>query len=608
VKRVASAVVAVLTLCCCTSSGAAAPAVKKIDSTDDVLAGARVRSSSGQPAFPTSAVLDGLIRSDANGDNGLFFANSDADERLAVANIHGPIREIRILSNVGDVARLPRTLTIRASTHPVQGEPSLDPSNYPKLLFSGQPTYVEPAGDPPDDQIFVARFTVDATPDIRALLLSFGDARGMGDRISEIQAFAEASRRAIPGTPTSRVVVSADASSITFLGWDTEDGSRANVNLLRRNSAIAAPGARLSCKLVSGGGFDLAVSAAADARLTFPFAPATSAITVIPSRVTGGGTLHLPAIVSAPGYGQMLVTCADAVDLDSHLVGNRGGKTVDWVVDVPKANAVLSFRPVQLAAPSGLDDPARWRKVRRVWFNVFQVTSAWGDSKNPFSAPAGVLGNNVISDPVSCCLFEYADSALWTPELAPGISAMAVVGRTLDWWLGRMQPSGVVPGYWNHTHFLDANPSILIGAWDYVEAMQDDAWLRERIERLESVAEYLVSRDTDNDGLIEAVQSGNAGTLIEPARSCSAYDAVNCGHKDGYCNALAYRAFRCLAQLESRLKRLDQAARYTNLADRLKAAYEPALFNPDTGLIAWWRSADGKLHDYESPFVNALYV
>jgi hypothetical protein len=304
----------------------------------------------------------------------------------------------------------------------------------------------------------------------------------------------------------------------------------------------------------------------------------------------------------------MLVTAPNDADVISHLVGSRGAKTVDWIVEVPKRDLTLSFRPVQLPAPKGLNDDARWAKVRRAWFNVFQVTASWGDPKNPFSAPAGVLGNNVISDPVSCCLFEYADSALWTPDLAPGVFAMAAVGRTLDWWLGRMQPGGVIPGYWNHTHFLDANPSILITAWDYVEATQDDAWLRERIERLEKVAEYLASRDVDHDGLIEAVQSGNAGTLVEPARSCSAYDAVNCGHKDGYCNALAYRAFRCLAELEGRLKRADQAARYTKLADRQKAAYEPALFNPKTGLIAWWRSADGKLHDYESPFVNALAV
>jgi hypothetical protein len=595
--------------------------VKRVDSTGNVLTAARARSSSSQPTFTASAVLDGLIRSDANGDNGLFFANDDRDQRLAIAGFKGPIREIRLLSNVGDLSRLPRTITIRASTRDMSGEPSLDVADYPVELVSDSPNYREPAGDPPDDQVFVAQFAVDVPADARALLFSFGDAGGAGDRISEIQAFADAPPFVRQGGPASRVVLSRDATRVIFLGWDTQVGTRANVNLLRRNAAVevqGAPAARLGVDQSPGGAdFDLTVLAPAatgDLKLVFPFSPATSVTTVIPARVTGDGVFHLPAIVSAPGYGQMLVTAPGVTEVTSRLVGNRGAKTVDWVVELPQPAAsatrgfTLSFRPVTLPAPRRLNDDARWEKVRRAWFNTFQVTAAWGDPKNPFSAPSGVLGNNVISDPVSCCLFEYADSALWTPELAPGVSAMAAVGRTLDWWLGRMQPGGVIPGYWNHTHFLDANPSILIAAWDYVQATRDDVWLRERIERLEKVAEYLASRDVDNDGLIEAVQSGNAGTLVEPARSCSAYDAVNCGHKDGYCNALAYRAFRCLAELDSLLNRDEQAARFTKLADRLKAAYEPALFNPQSGLIAWWRSADGKLHDYESPFVNALAV
>ena len=87
----------------------------------------------------------------------------------------------------------------------------------------------------------------------------------------------------------------------------------------------------------------------------------------------------------------------------------------------------LSFRPVVLEMPKGLSDPERWKLVRRAWFNVFQMSAEWGDKNNPVSAPAGVLSNNVISDPVSCCLFVYADSAsgprsrsrafpLWSPS------------------------------------------------------------------------------------------------------------------------------------------------------------------------------------------------
>ena len=105
--------------------------------------------------------------------------------------------------------------------------------------------------------------------------------------------------------------------------------------------------------------------------------------------------------------------------------------------------------------------------------------------------------------------------------------------------------------YWDKTHFLDANAGPLIAAWDYVEATGDQQWLARRIERLEFIADFLARRDVDGDGLVEATQSGNYGTLKEPARSCAWWDALNCGGKDSYSNALIYRAWRCLADLEA---------------------------------------------------------
>ncbi len=146
---------------------------------------------------------------------------------------------------------------------------------------------------------------------------------------------------------------------------------------------------------------------------------------------------------------------------------------------------MITFTPVRLAAPKGMADTALWREVRRGWFNTWQPSSRWGDQDRPFSAPVGILANNVISDPVSFALPFYADQALWTPELAPGVSVMEQVRRSIDWWLDhRTDTAGEVVGYWDYRHFLDANPGILISAWDYVEATANDVWLKERIGQL----------------------------------------------------------------------------------------------------------------------------
>ena len=40
------------------------------------------------------------------------------------------------------------------------------------------------------------------------------------------------------------------------------------------------------------------------------------------------------------------------------------------------------------------------------------------------------------------------------------------------------------------------------------------------------------------------------------------------------------------------------SARYQAAADKLSAAYFKTFYNPATGVLAGWRSADGQLHDY----------
>lgn len=206
--------------------------------------------------------------------------------------------------------------------------------------------------------------------------------------------------------------------------------------------------------------------------------------------------------------------------LKARFVGSRANKTVDLIVDLPATGAdkscELQLTPVQLPAPKLLKDAALWRTVRRAWLNVFQPSAQWGDQGNPFSAPAGILANNVISDPVSCLISLYGDAALLMPEIAPGISVAPLVRRTVDWWLdARTRPSGEVVAYWNHGDMLDANASPLIAAWDYVEATRDTDWLKKRIARLEVIADYLAQRDTDDDGLVESTHSGKAGTLLQ---------------------------------------------------------------------------------------------
>ncbi len=451
-----------------------------------------------------------------------------------------------------------------------------------------------------------------------------------------------------------RVEVEGARPLISFLGWDTEGGKRVDTNLLRANSSVGLrvhaagqvltgpqlatsvegagaegsrfilsfpPDSRIICEVhPEGDRMTLSLTAQGPSRnridfleVIFPFDPRVTPTTVLASAWNDDRSLRLPGIVSAPDYGQMLLSDLNHRELRARLEGSRKDQTVDLIVELRHLSSgetyKLELAPVRLDPPAGLADAALWRAVRRGWFNIWQPSSRWGEQDRPFSAPAGLLSNNVISDPVSFALTFYADLALWTPVLPGNISAGAHVRSTLDWWLDhKTLPTGEVIGYWDIANFLDANTGPLIAAWDYVEATGDKAWLARRIDRLEFLAEFLAQRDIDHDGMVEATQSGNYGTLHEPARSSDWWDAINTGHKDGYANAFIYRAWRCLADLERQLERRAPQERYTQLADRLKAVYRNTLFNPKTGWLGWWRSADGELHDYATPVVNGLAI
>ena len=458
---------------------------------------------------------------------------------------------------------------------------------------------------------------------------------------------------ALSPAPILRIEPDPARSSIPVLSWDTEGGERFRSNLLRKGTGIglrvridgrwmagtSLPAAaqlsgnriryRLQVKsqcalqwdiFSSPDSFAMTVSVEGSGtfppgsvEMVFPFDAMVTPTTVLPSLWRDDGRVEAPMVISAPDFGQMLLRATPSREVTGRLEGNRDHHTVDLVLELPQLDAdhqsTMSFTPVRLAPPQGFHDESAWRLARRGWFNAFQPSAQWGDQNRAFSAPPGILANNVISDPASLSLIFYADQMLWTPMAAEGISVAALVRKAVEFWLEkRTRTNGEVVGYWDYGNFLDANAGPVISAWDYVEATGDLTWLEKTIKRLEFVADFNARRDQDADGLVEAIQSGNANTLVEPDRSCNWFDAVNHGHKDAYANALIYRSWRCLADLEARLHREKQRSRYARLADRLKAAYTRTLYNPKTGWIADWKSADGTLHDYASPVANGLAI
>ncbi|MFX0098125.1 MAG: hypothetical protein ACFFCS_00990 [Candidatus Hodarchaeota archaeon] len=435
-------------------------------------------------------------------------------------------------------------------------------------------------------------------------------------------------------------------AQITHLGWDTEGTGRSNVNLIQYPTELAfyqdanelfpdISGEMASSELmkfsfefprkkvlnweISFGETCLRMQFSTqedlsailhDVELTIPFDPGAAVISVISNTWNDQGNFFPPFILSAPDLGQLLVNSASG-SITGKIEGLRRERWLatifEFPVPAPRSPVMMDFTPVDLPCPEGFKDTHSWNAARRGWFNLLQFSSgASGGSQNVI----GVWANNTLSDPVSSVLYMLGDATLLVPDLAPGVSMPPLLRRAVDYWLDyKTNPDGLVAytARGKNQQVMDSNPAVLIAAWCYYKVTRDRAWLEKRIDQLEFISRYMEGRDIDGDGLIESIQSGNRG-IGGPFDPDCAWDCYRSGHKNAYVNALVYRAWNGLAQLEDQLNRESRANHYRDLARRLKENYCKTFYNASSGWLGFWRSEDGELHDINNDSPTSIAI
>jgi hypothetical protein len=327
------------------------------------------------------------------------------------------------------------------------------------------------------------------------------------------------------------------------------------------------------------------------------------------------GSIQLPAVLHIPNQGSLRITTPDKTPLSLGYDAHRG--------DPAEANFIkVTFPPASKDRPrveyrckvtaicpslSKAGDSEKLIGYQRNWLNIIQPHPR-----------LRLLANNATSDACAMCMYEYADIAVQAPQLAEGLTALDVIRYSLDRYLAGVIGLGL-PGYVSiddpkakpsdNPPYLDTYPSLLIAVADYVQGSGDRAWLERNYAGVKKWLDAMLAMDHDGNGLIEYAGSGNDYFLKEKYPGAGNWwDTVNFGHEDAYSNALAYRALRQMAAVIEAIGKRDDAARYRAAAQKLHDAYFKTLYNPDTGILAGWRSADGQLHDYWFPFVSGIAI
>jgi hypothetical protein len=321
-------------------------------------------------------------------------------------------------------------------------------------------------------------------------------------------------------------------------------------------------------------------------------------------------TVRLPALLHLPDLGTFRITsgAGKGVKLGYDAFRyNNSQPGIDYVrVTFPAASAALPEIDYNLEVvdifpplPKIPGDP-RFDGFRHDWLNIYQL--------NP---RARVLANHAASDPVAFTVFLYSSMALHTPPLAPGLSALEMVRQTLDRYLGGMKGYGM-EGYMGDTRydFTDTYPSLLIAASDYIQGSKDQAWLEKNYAGIKEWATKMLAMDVDGDGLLEYPMSGNYNSWPEKivVRPANWWDTIGFGHQDAYSNAIAYHALVKMVDLARQANQPGDAQMYSARAEKLRSVYFQTFYDPRTGVLAGWKSADGQLHDYYFTFVNGIAI
>jgi hypothetical protein len=373
-------------------------------------------------------------------------------------------------------------------------------------------------------------------------------------------------------------------------------------------------------------------------RTEIPFSALQAAAVLIPAKLDKNNRGLGSWLLVAPDFGQLLITSESDIQLVGINDGKRGGgsNAVSTGVDprlrgqkwleasgirdfrAGKLNlklcaveplsvgkkVQLRFHKPEILKPEGIE-AGLWQKIRRPYLNNWQPCGTWAGPKKEM-----VLSNNVLSDPASISLWSYSDPMIFCHSPAEGIDMANLLKHSLDYYLdNEVSAQGHVNAFGKmYDLYVSCGGSVIISAWDYWTISKDRVWLEKRIQVLHRIADYLLRRDVDKDGLIESIGSGNAGTLRDPDRADIWFEMMNFGFKNSWTNLISYRSFLCLADMLDEVGQHEGATYYRQKGSLLKEAFVSRFLSPENGWFVSWISLDGQVHDYCHTFINGMAV
>jgi hypothetical protein len=325
---------------------------------------------------------------------------------------------------------------------------------------------------------------------------------------------------------------------------------------------------------------------------------------------------RLPAVLHLPDMGTFqLVSDKPGVIIDYDASRRDGEDDISIILPAATASEVTvryTFTATSIYPSFAGVETERYEGFRRNYLNLFQM--------NP---KLQVLANNSCSDPCAFTLFLSSMLALKTPPLVDSLTALDLLRMSVERYLSGMKAYGMYGynGGWeenkeievdnskSHPYdCLDTYPSLVISACNYIRGSGDLKWAEKYYPKIKEWMDRQMKRDYNKNGLVKYELSGNSGSWNGVLRPANWWDTIGFGYEDAFSNCLTYDALNLMARIAEMINRKNDEEHYKQLAGNLKEAFFKTFYNPKTGVLAGWKSKDGKLHDYYFLAVNSMAV
>lgn len=159
---------------------------------------------------------------------------------------------------------------------------------------------------------------------------------------------------------------------------------------------------------------------------------------------------------------------------------------------------------------------------------------------------------------------------------------------------GTYDENGFYEAQWGR--LLDSNTDQVINVAGLFHMNGDTAWVRSHKLQCEKALEFLLQRDSDGDGLIEAMTDS-----YKEKRGSDWIDVIWASYENAFLNAKMYEALMQWSEVERILGDVARADDYQEQAGKLKARFnEPTdkggFWDAEKGWYVYWRDKDDTIH------------